>query len=163
LAKLQTDLREFIGLLNSHNVDYVVVGGHAVAFHGHPRFTGDIDFLIRTTPENVSRVLAVLSAFGFGNLGIGEQDLLERGRVVQLGQPPNRIDVLTSISGVDFDSAWEQRVQTLMDDQPVALLGWDELIRNKRAAGRQKDLADLEKLLAVAKRNRDLTFRLPPG
>ena len=154
LAKLQTDLREFIRLLNSHNVEYVVVGGHAVAFHGHPRFTGDIDFLIRTTPENVSRVLTVLSVFGFGNLGIVEQDLLERGRVLQLGHPPNRIDVLTSISGVDFDSAWEQRVQTLLDDQPVALLGWDELIRNKRAAGRQKDLADLEKLLAVARRNK---------
>jgi hypothetical protein len=155
LAKLQADLREFIVLLNSHNVEYVVVGGHAVAFHGHPRFTGDIDFLIRATPENVSRVLAVLDAFGFGNLRIVEQDLLERGRILQLGQPPNRIDVLTSISGVDFDSAWEQRVQTLMDDQPVALLGWNELIRNKRAAGRQKDLADLEKLLAVAKRGKD--------
>lgn len=154
MAKLQADLREFIILLNSHDVEYVVVGGHAVAFHGHPRFTGDIDFLIRTTPENVSRVLAVLNAFGFGNLGIVEQDLLDRGRILQLGQPPNRIDVLTSISGVDFDSAWEKRVQTLMDDQPVALLGWDELIRNKRAAGRQKDLADLEKLLAVAKRKK---------
>jgi len=141
-------------LLNSHNVEYVVVGGHAVAFHGYPRFTGDIDFLIRTTPDNVSRVLTVLNVFGFGNLGIVEQDLLERGRVLQLGHPPNRIDLLTSISGVDFDSAWEQRVQTLMDDQPVALLGWDELIRNKRVAGRQKDLADLEKLLAVAKRNK---------
>jgi len=155
LAKLQADLREFITLLNSHNVDYVVVGGHAVAYHGHPRFTGDIDFLIRTTPENVRRVLTVLNAFGFGNLGIVEQDLLDRGRVLQLGQPPNRIDVLTSISGVDFDSAWEQRVQTRIDDQPVALLGWDELIRNKRAAGRHKDLADLEKLLAVAKRKKD--------
>jgi len=154
LAKLQADLREFIMLLNSHNVEYVVVGGHAVAFHGYPRFTGDIDFLIRTTPDNVSRVLTVLNVFGFGNLGIVEQDLLERGRVLQLGHPPNRIDLLTSISGVDFDSAWEQRVQTLMDDQPVALLGWDELIRNKRVAGRQKDLADLEKLLAVAKRNK---------
>jgi hypothetical protein len=147
-------LREFINLLNSHDVEYVVGGGHAVAFHGHPRFTGDIDFPIRTTPGNVSRVLAVLDAFGFGNLGIVEQDLLERGRILQLGQPPNRINLLTSISGVDFDSAWERRVQTLMNDQPVALLGWDELIRNKRAAGRQKDLADLEKLFAVAKRNK---------
>jgi len=142
-------------LLNSHGVEYVVVGGHAVAFHGHPRFTGDIDFLIRATPENVSRVLAVLRAFGFGNLGIVEQDLLERVRVLQLGHPPNRIDILTSISGVDFESAWQQRIKTLMDDQPVTLIGWDELIRNKRAAGRQKDLADLEKLLAIAKRNKN--------
>jgi Nucleotidyltransferase of unknown function (DUF6036) len=152
LAKLQADLREFIGLLNSHNVEYLVVGGHAVAFHGHPRFTGDIDFLIRTTPSNARRVLDVLNAFGFGTLGIAERDLLEPGRIVQLGHPPNRIDMLTSISGVDFDSAWEGRVQTVMDDQQVSLLGWDDLLKNKQAAGRQKDRADIEKLLAIAKR-----------
>lgn len=152
MAKLQADLREFIGLLNSHKVEYLVVGGHAVAFHGHPRFTGDIDFLVRTTPSNVHRVLDVLNAFGFGALGITERDLLEPGRIVQLGHPPNRIDILTSISGVDFDSAWEGRVETVMDDQPVSLLGWDELLQNKRASGRQKDLADIEKLLAIAKR-----------
>ena len=152
MAKLQADLREFIELLNSHDVEYVVVGGHAVAFHGHPRYTGDIDFLIRATPANVRRVLAALNAFGFGSLGITEGDLLDPGRIVQLGHPPNRIDILTSISGVDFDSAWVTRVETLMDDQPVSLLGWNELLQNKRAAGRQKDLADVEKLLAVAKR-----------
>lgn len=152
MAKLQTDLREFIVLLNSHSVEYILVGGHAVAFHGYPRFTGDIDFLIRTTRPNARRVLDVLAAFGFGGLGISERDLLEPGRIVQLGQPPNRIDILTSISGVDFDSAWRTRVQTTIDDQPVPLIGWSELLQNKRAAGRKKDLADLEKLLAVAKR-----------
>jgi len=152
LAKLQADLREFIGLLSSHKVDSLIVGGHAVAFHGHPRFTGDIDFLIRTTPSNARRVLDVLNAFGFGTLGITESDLLEPGRIVQLGHPPNRIDILTSISGVDFDAAWEGRVQTVMDDQPVNLLGWNELLQNKQASGRQKDLADIEKLLAIAKR-----------
>lgn len=123
-----------------------------MAFHGHPRFTGDTDFLIRTTPENAKRVLTVLDAFGFGDLGITEGDLLEQGRIVQLGHPPNRIDILTSISGVNFDVAWGARVQTVMDDQRVSLLGWDDLLRNKRASGRQKDLADIEKLLAVAKR-----------
>jgi predicted nucleotidyltransferase len=152
LAKLQADLREFIALLNSHNVEYLVVGGHAVAFHGYPRFTGDIDFLIRTTPVNVQRVLRVLQAFGFGELGIGEGDVVEAGRIVQLGHPPNRIDLLTSISGVDFESAWESRVETMMDDQPVKLIGWEDLVLNKRASGRQKDLADVEKLLAVRKR-----------
>lgn len=157
MAKLQADLREFIGLLNSQNVEYLVVGGHAVAFHGYPRFTGDIDFLIRTTPVNARRVLRVLDVFGFGELGIGERDLLEAGRIVQLGQPPNRIDLLTSISGVDFESAWESRVQTTMDDQPVHLIGWDALVRNKRASGRQKDLADVEKLLAVTKRKTPAT------
>lgn len=75
MAKLQTDLREFIALLNSHHVDYIIAGGHAVAFHGHPRFTGDIDFLIRTAPENAKRVLAVLNAFGFGSVGIAERSL----------------------------------------------------------------------------------------
>ena len=154
LAKLQADLREFIVLLNSHKVEYILVGGHAVAYHGHPRFTGDIDFLIRTTPSNVQRVLDVLAAFGFGSLGISERDLLKPRHIVQLGHPPNRIDILTSISGVDFDTAWETRVQTTMDDQPVPLIGWEELLRNKRAAGRKKDLADLEKLLAIAKRKR---------
>jgi hypothetical protein len=147
-------LREFIGLLNSHKADYLVVGGHAVAFHGHPRFTGDIDFFIRRTPPNAQRLLAALQDFGFGGLGITERDLLEPKRIVQLGQPPNRIDLLTSISGVDFDAAWDTRVESVMDDQPVCLIGWDELLRNKKAAGRPKDLTDVEKLLAVARHRR---------
>lgn len=151
LAKLQADLKEFIDLLNSHKVEYLIVGGHAVAFHGHPRFTGDIDFFIRITPLNVQRLLAVLNDFGFGNVGITDRDLLEPKRTLQLGYPPNRIDILTSISGVDFDSAWESRIESVMDDQPVMIIGWNELLRNKNAAGRRKDLADVEKLLAVAK------------
>lgn len=152
MAKLQTDLREFIELLNSHDVEYVVVGGHAVAFHGHPRFTGDIDFFVRMTSLNVQRLLAVLDEFGFGSLGITEHDLLKPKRVIQLGHPPNRIDILTSISGVEFDAAWESRVGSVMDDQAVSILGWNELLKNKKAAGRPKDLADLKKLLAVARR-----------
>lgn len=152
MAKLQADLKEFIELLNSHGVEYLIVGGHAVAFHGHPRFTGDIDFFIRMTPPNAQRLLAALNDFGFGSVGITEHDLLEPKRIVQLGRPPNQIDILTSISGVDFDSAWQTRVESIMDDQPVILIGWNELLRNKKAAGRQKDLADVDKLLAVAKR-----------
>lgn len=152
MAKLQADLKEFIELLNSHNVEYLLVGGHAVAFHGHPRYTGDIDFFIRMSPSNVQRLLTVLSAFGFGSLNITERDLLEPKRILQLGHPPNRIDIFNSISGVDFDSAWECRIESSMDGQPVIIIGWNELLRNKKAAGRQKDLADLEKLLAVAKR-----------
>lgn len=153
MAKLQDDLREFIALLNSHHVEYVIVGGHAVAFHGHPRFTGDIDFFIRVTPPNVERLLTVLRAFGFGTLDITAADLLEPNRVLRLGYPPNQIDVLTSISGVDFDAAWDTRVESVMDQQPVSIIGWAELLRNKRAAGRQKDLADVDELVAVAKRS----------
>ena len=152
MAKLQSDLKEFIALLNSQGVEYLVVGGHAVAFHGHPRFTGDIDFFVRTTSENAQRLLRVLDLFGFGSIGILENDLIEQGRVVSLGQPPNRIDILTSISGVAFESAWQARVQTVLDDQPVAFLGWNDLLKNKEASARQKDKADLEKLRAVAKR-----------
>jgi hypothetical protein len=152
LAHLQSDLSEFIGLLNSLKVEYLVVGGHAVAFHGHPRFTGDIDFFIRSTAQNAERVLRVLAAFGFGSLGITAADLTEPGQVVQLGRPPNRIDILTSISGVDFDSAWSSRAPADLDGHAVNFIGVDELLKNKQASGRPKDLADAAKLLAVAKR-----------
>lgn len=152
MAHLQTDLREFIGLLNSHSVEYLVVGGHAVAFHGHPRFTGDIDFFIRATGENADRVLRALDEFGFGSLGISASDLTAPGQVVQLGRPPNRIDILTSISGVDFDSAWAARAPADLDGHEVNFIGADDLLKNKQASGRPKDLADAAKLLAVAKR-----------
>ncbi|HEY0372152.1 MAG TPA: DUF6036 family nucleotidyltransferase [Thermoanaerobaculia bacterium] len=147
-------MREFIALLSSHEVEYVVVGGHAVAFHGHPRFTGDMDFLVRPTPENARRVLAVLDDFGFGTIGVSEGDLTTPGRVVQLGHPPNRIDILTSISGVDFDAAWASRIETEMAGQRVRMIGWSELLQNKRASGRQQDLVDVAKLLAVARQKR---------
>lgn len=152
MAHLQSDLREFIGLLNSLKVEYLIVGGHAVAFHGHPRFTGDIDFFIRATSENADRVLRVLDAFGFGSLGISAADLTEPGQVVQLGRPPNRIDILTSISGVDFDSAWASRTPADLDGHAVNFIGVDELLKNKQASGRPKDLADAAKLRAIAKR-----------
>lgn len=155
MAKLQSDLREFIKLLNSRGVEYLLVGGYAVAYHGHPRFTGDIDFLIHATLENVQRLLEVLDDFGFGGIGISAQDLLEPGRVVQLGHPPNRIDLLTSISGVEFEHAWRSRVEAMVDEEPVTLLGWADLLQNKRASGRPQDLADVEKLLAIAKRRDD--------
>lgn len=152
MAKLQSDLSEFVGLLNSNRVEFLVVGGHAVAFHGHPRFTGDIDFLIAATPDNVERVLQVLTAFGFAALNITAADLLTPATVVQLGYPPNRIDLLTSISGVEFAGAWPARVPSELGGEPVNFIGFDDLLRNKRASGRAKDLADVEQLLAVAKR-----------
>lgn len=144
--KLQEDLREFIVLLNSHKVEYIVVGGHAVAYHGYPRFTGDIDFLVRPTAENASRLLEAMKAFGFGNPGVSTEDLTQPSRVLQLGRPPNRIDLLTSIDGVGFDEAWQGRVFGALDDLEVAFLGRDALLKNKRAAGRAKDLLDLQKL-----------------
>ena len=152
MAKLQSDLSEFIALLNSHAVEYVIVGGHAVAYHGHPRFTGDIDFFVRPTSANAARVLTVLNAFGFGDLGITADDLVAPEKVIQLGRAPNRIDILTSISGVDFDSAWRSRVPSELDGHAVSFIGLAELLQNKQASGRQKDLADIEKLRAVARK-----------
>lgn len=149
--KLHSDLREFVGLLSSHGVEFLVVGGHAVAFHGHPRFTGDIDFLIAATPANAARVLACLGAFGFADLDVTADDLQRAEQVVQLGYPPNRIDLLTSISGVTFDEAWRTRVEGTLDGLPVAYLGRAALVANKRASGRAKDLADLEALERVAR------------
>ena len=152
MAKLQSDLKEFIALLNSRKAEYIVVGGHAVAFHGYPRFTGDIDFFLRATPDNAERVLSVLKDFGFGDLQIGISDLTTPNRVIQLGRPPNRIDLLTSISGVEFDDAWPSRVSTDLDGEQVSFLGLNELIQNKRASNRENDRADVSKLLAIAQR-----------
>ena len=155
MGRLQTDLSEFIGLLNSHNIEYLVVGGHAVAFHGYPRFTGDIDFFIRPTPENADRLLQVLHAFGFGGLDIGADDLTTPNRTIQLGRPPNRIDILTSISGVSFDEAWDARVPGRLGEHTVNFPGWEALIRNKTASARDKDQLDAKTLLAIAARRND--------
>jgi len=149
-VKLQRDLKEFIELLISSGVDFIIIGGHAVAFHGHPRFTGDIDFLVRSTPENAERIIATLKVFGFGEVGLSFQDFTRPGSVVQLGRPPNRIDLLTSISGVDFEEAWEGKVAGEIDGLAVFFLGLDALLKNKQASGRDKDLADVKKLQAVA-------------
>jgi len=149
-VKLQKDLREFIELLNSRQIEYLVVGGHAVAYHGHPRYTGDIDFLVRPTSENAARLHAALADFGFASLGLRVEDFMGPGNIVQLGRPPNRIDLLTSISGVEFEQAWRSRVTSELDGLPVFFLGWQSLIDNKLASGREKDLADVSKLKAVA-------------
>ncbi len=142
--KLCRDLREFIALLNSHDVDYLIVGGHAVAYHGYPRYTGDIDFFIRATEVNAQRMMAVLEAFGFADVGIAAADFTTEGRVIQLGLPPNRIDLVTGISGVSFGEAWTSRVHATLDGIPVPLIGKEALLKNKRSAGRAKDLADIE-------------------
>jgi predicted nucleotidyltransferase len=149
-VKLQQDLREFIELLNSLRVDYIVIGGHAVAFHGHPRFTGDIDFLVRSTRENAERLLEALRAFGFSELALSIDDFTRPNAVVQLGRPPNRIDLLTSISGVDFEEAWDSRLRGELDGIPVSFLGLEALLKNKQASGRDKDLGDIKKLRAIA-------------
>jgi hypothetical protein len=144
--RLQKDLREFIELLNLHNVRYLIVGGHAVAYHGYPRTTGDIDFFIEASEENASKLEKVLARFGFGGLGLTARDFLEPGTIIQLGYPPNRIDLVTTISGVTFREAWERRVCDCVENLSMIFMDRRTLLANKAASGRPKDLADIEAL-----------------
>jgi hypothetical protein len=144
--RLSNDLREFLELLNCRGVDYVIVGAHSLAFHGRPRYTGDLDILVRATTENAGKLVRLLNQFGFLDSGFKESDFTEPEQMIQLGRAPNRIDLLTSISGVKTDDAFASRVAAELDGIPVFMLSKDALIRNKRAVGRAQDLADLETL-----------------
>jgi Nucleotidyl transferase of unknown function (DUF2204) len=143
---LTSDLREFIALLNSNAVEYLVVGAFAVSFHGYPRYTGDLDILVRPTAENANRVLRAISEFGFESLKITTQDLQTPDFVLQLGRSPVRIDILTTISGVSFEEAWTGRREGPIDGLTTQYIGCNELIRNKEATGRARDLGDAEEL-----------------
>ena len=143
---LNKDWREFLELLNSNGVEYLVVGAFAVAFHGFPRYTADLDLLVRPTADNAQRALLALSEFGFGKLGIQAADLCSPGMVVQLGVKPNRIDLLTAISGVSFEEAWATRNEAELDGVATQFIGRAELLRNKQQTGRAKDLGDAEEL-----------------
>jgi hypothetical protein len=143
---LTKDSREFIECLRSNKVEFLIVGALAVSWHGFPRYSGDIDFFVKPGEENALRLLAALAQFGFGGLGITLEDLSAEGRVIQLGVEPNRIDLMTSISGVRFEEAWQTRAQGAIDAIAVNFIGREALIRNKRATGRPKDLIDVEAL-----------------
>jgi hypothetical protein len=144
--RLQKDLREFIELLNSTKVRYLLVGGHAVAYHGFPRFTGDIDFFIECSASNLALVAKVLTDFGFATLAAQVSPASTAGMIFQLGRPPNRIDLVTAIDGVSFEEAWESREAAILDGLPTNVLSKPLLIRNKRASGRPKDLEDVRQL-----------------
>ena len=145
---LSKDWREFLELLNSRAVDYVIVGAQSLAFHGRPRHTGDLDILDRPTPDNARLLLAILNQFGFEQSGFKETDFLQPGQIIQLGRVPSRIDLLTSISGVSTAEAFAGKISAILDGIPVFILGKDALIRNKRAVGRPQDLADIAALEA---------------
>lgn len=141
---LNRDFREFVESLAARGVEYLLVGGYALAAHGHPRFTGDIDFWVRPTPDNLARLLNALSDFGFGSLGLRLEDF-DADTVVQLGQPPRRIDLLTAIDGVEFAACYARRERIALDGGLVVdLIGLEDFKANKRATGRAKDIADLE-------------------
>jgi len=146
---IQSDFKELLALFNARAVEYLIVGGYALAFHGAPRYTGDLDLYVRPTAENAARIMDALRDFGFGAVGLSESDFIEVDRIVQLGYPPVRIDLVTSISGVSWEEAIRHRVPGNYGGVSVCYLGRDEFITNKRASGRLKDLADIEALGGV--------------
>ncbi len=150
---LDADLRELLALFTSHRVEFLVVGGHAVAFHGYPRFTEDLDLFVRADSENAARVISALEAFGFGQIGLTVEDFVADDRMIQLGRAPNRVDLLTRLWGVEFDDAWSRRVQGELDNLPVSVLSRADLILNKRATARPQDLADAAALEALEEGN----------
>jgi hypothetical protein len=142
--EVQQDFRDLLELFNRHGVDYIIVGAYALGFHGAPRYTGDLDILVRPDPVNAKSIIKALDEFGFGSVGLTEADFGKEGMVVQLGFPPVRIDLITSITGVSWEKAGSGKVDGPFGDLKVHYLGRDDLILNKRALGRKKDLADLE-------------------
>jgi hypothetical protein len=144
--ELNQDFKEFIELLNLNKVEYLVVGGYAVGFHGHPRYTGDIDFWIALSKENALKVIKCLREFGFGSLSIDVEDFMKDDLILQLGYEPNRIDILTSVTGLNFDDCYKEKVQAQFDDITVNFIDLRNLKINKSATGRAKDLGDLENL-----------------
>jgi predicted nucleotidyltransferase len=144
--EIQSDFRELLELFNAHKVEYIIVGGYALAFHGAPRYTGDIDIFVKPSTENAQYILAALDDFGFSSLNLKIGDFKRKDKVVQLGVPPVRVDIMTSISGVSWEDALVGSVKGNYADIFVKYIGLNEFVINKRAVGRKKDLSDLEAL-----------------
>ena len=143
---LNQDFREFAQSLNDSRVRYLVIGAYAVALHGHPRYTKDLDIWIEMTPDNAAAMVRALDQFGFSSLGLQSSDFLTPDQIIQLGYPPSRIDLITTPPGVDFETCYASRVIVEIDGVPVSFIGLDGLKRSKKASGRLQDLADLENL-----------------
>jgi len=142
--EVQQDFRDLLALFNAHKVDYLIVGAYALAYHGVPRYTGDMDILVHPDPDNARRILSALTEFGFGSFDVTVDDLALPDKVVQLGVTPVRVDIITSLTGVSWEDAKAGRVAGTYGGLKVYYIGKKEFILNKRAIGRKKDLADLE-------------------
>jgi hypothetical protein len=151
VAPVSPDFKDLLSAFNAHRVEYLVVGAHALAAHGHVRATGDLDVWVRPESANARRVLEALQAFGAPLADLTAEDLMRPGTVFQIGVAPIRIDVLTAIDGVTFEDAWAERLVARFVDLPVPVLSARHLIRNKRTVGRAQDLADVEWLEKNAK------------
>jgi predicted nucleotidyltransferase len=140
------DFKEFIRLLNAGAIEYLVIGGYAVGVHGHPRYTGDIDIWVNPTQANAANVVQAIRDFGFDSLGLTIADFMKKDAVIQLGFPPLRIDLLTTLGDVSFDESYRERMQVDVDGLMVNFIGKEGLLQTKRAAGRPRDLDDIEHL-----------------
>ena len=143
---LSRDFKEFVALLNENDVKYLIVGGYALALHGHPRYTKDLDIWIEMSPDNADKIMKALEKFGLASLELKPEDFLEKNQIIQLGYPPNRIDLLTALKDVEFDDCYATRVQVIIQNVKINFIDIDNLKKNKRATGRLQDLADVEKL-----------------
>jgi hypothetical protein len=143
---LNQDFKEFIQLLNANQVKYLVIGGYAVAIHGHPRYTKDIDIWIDITPTNTQSLMKALKDFGFESLGLTAEDFQSPDTIIQLGYPPSRIDLITSPDGVDFTLCYQAKLSIEIDGLLINFIDLENLRKNKLASGRLQDLADLENL-----------------
>lgn len=146
MIHLPRDFHDFIELLNEHGVEYVVIGGYALAVHGYVRYTGDIDFFIALHTENAEKMLRVFHAFGLDTPDLDATLFMDEGKIIRVGSEPMRLEVLNKISGVDFAECYQNRKQILVDGISVNFIGYNELLENKSVAGRPKDLADIDEL-----------------
>ena len=145
-TKLEPDFKEFLKLLNAWEVEYLLIGGYAVGYHGYPRTTADMDVWIAVNPSNAEKMVSVLHEFGFGTPELTTDTFLQQGRIIRMGYPPVRIEIATTISGVDFGECYADRVIDAIDGIRLNIISLNHLKLNKRASGRLKDLADLENL-----------------
>ena len=143
MTQLPRDFKEFLQLLNSKEVDYLLVGGYAVSYHGYPRATGDMDIWIAIHPRNAGKVVEALKEFGFGLPNLSQDLFLEEERIIRMGMPPFRIEVFTTISGVDFDKCYARRVTDIVDDVEIKFISLEDLKLNKQTSNRPKDVNDL--------------------
>lgn len=143
---LSPSFKEFIQSLNDNRVRYLVVGGYAVAVHGHPRYTKDLDVWIEASPENAAKMVKALEQFGFGALGLQAADFLVPNQIIQLGYPPNRVDLLSTLVGIEFATCYAARVRVDIDGLGIDFIDRENLKKNKKAVGRAQDLADVESL-----------------
>lgn len=153
---MSNDYREFLKLLSCHKVKYVIVGAHAVVAHSRPRATGDLDVFVEISKENAEKIVTVLKEFGFGSSDLKVDDFCKPGFVIQLGYEPNRIDILTSITGVTWAESWNNKTRGIFGSSniPVYFIGKKQLIKNKMATGRDQDLVDVKRLKSIKKKEK---------